>query len=102
MNLWYVVFIIGFIWWITYQINHHKKLGERNLDKRGYYRNGYGKLVHREVAYHNHYIEGFKRGKYILRFGEYDIHHIDENKLNNHPSNLQILTREEHKKIHGR
>ena len=31
-----------------------------------------------------------------------DVHHIDRNKLNNHPSSLQILTREEHKKVHGR
>ena len=31
---------------------------------------------------------------------EYDVHHIDENKLNNSPNNLMILTRSEHKKLH--
>ena len=30
----------------------------------------------------------------------YDVHHKDRNKLNNDPSNLQILTRSEHKKLH--
>ena len=40
---------------------------------------------------HTHY--GWKQG--------YDIHHIDENKLNNSLSNLIYLTRSEHIKIHG-
>lgn len=31
----------------------------------------------------------------------YDVHHIDGNKNNNDISNLQLLTREEHNKIHG-
>lgn len=29
-----------------------------------------------------------------------DVHHIDHNKLNNHPNNLIILTRDEHMKLH--
>ena len=29
-----------------------------------------------------------------------DVHHIDGNRENNHPSNLQLLTPEEHSKIH--
>lgn len=102
INWWVIVFVIGFVWWIIHQINHYKKLGERHLDENGYYRNGYNKLVHRDVAYHSHYISGYKEGKYKLRYREYDVHHVDRNKLNNHPDNLQILTREEHKKVHGR
>ena len=31
---------------------------------------------------------------------KYDVHHIDNNRLNNDPSNLLILTRSEHKKLH--
>lgn len=31
----------------------------------------------------------------------YQVHHIDENKLNNEISNLQILTALAHKRIHG-
>ena len=31
----------------------------------------------------------------------YDIHHIDGNKANNDISNLQLLTREEHKRLHA-
>ena len=31
----------------------------------------------------------------------YDVHHIDHNRLNNDLSNLQIMTRSEHSKLHG-
>lgn len=31
-----------------------------------------------------------------------EVHHIDDNKLNNHVSNLQWVTKEEHDKIHNR
>ena len=37
---------------------------------------------------------GYKKG--------FDIHHIDENKLNNSLSNLVYLTKSEHSKIHGK
>jgi len=30
----------------------------------------------------------------------HDIHHVDHNKLNNHPSNLRLLTASEHTKLH--
>ncbi len=33
---------------------------------------------------------------------QYDIHHIDLNKLNNNPSNLQYITKKEHLDIHNR
>ena len=32
---------------------------------------------------------------------DYDVHHIDHNKANNEPENLQLLAREEHKALHG-
>lgn len=86
--------IILVILWILY---HIKKLNEMHIDGRGYERDGYNKLVHRKVAWNNLY----DHNKHPKRFGEYDIHHIDRNKLNNHPSNLKILTRNEHKTEHG-
>ena len=43
-----------------------------------------------EWQVHTHY--GWKQG--------YDIHHLDENKMNNSLSNLVYLTRSEHAKIH--
>ena len=45
-----------------------------------------------EWQVHTHY--GWKQGM--------DIHHLDENKLNNSLSNLIYLTRSEHAKIHGK
>lgn len=36
--------------------------------------------------------------RYLKR--DLDVHHINENKLDNRPENLQILTRSEHKKLH--
>ncbi len=70
------------------------------IDKKGYVRDRYGQLVHRQVAYQQIYRR--HREKYNLRFREYDIHHKDENKRNNHVSNLKIVTRAEHDKIHGK
>ena len=32
----------------------------------------------------------------------YDVHHIDENKVNNDISNLQVMTKAEHKSLHNR
>ena len=77
---------------------HLKKKYSRHIDSRGYERDGYNNLIHRDIAYKQVY--DYPR-KHNRRFGDYDIHHIDRNKLNNHPSNLKILTRDEHKKEHG-
>jgi hypothetical protein len=103
MLLWFYLAITLFlIWlWIREVIKDIKKKNERNLDNRGYFRNGYNKLVHRDIAYNEIYKNGYANGEYKLRFGEYDIHHKDRNKQNNEVDNLQILTREEHKKIHN-
>lgn len=70
------------------------------IDKKGYkrYKNN-DRLIHRDIAYYKIYRKSF--GEYLKKFGEYDIHHKDGNKLNNTIKNLQILTRNEHKKKHG-
>lgn len=85
----------GVIWLI---IRHIKKTFTIYVDSRGYERNGYHKLIHRTVAFRELYDHP---NTHILRFGEYDVHHIDRNKKNNSPENLQILTREQHKVKHG-
>lgn len=30
-----------------------------------------------------------------------EVHHLDENKVNNHPENLLVLTQSQHQKLHG-
>lgn len=87
------VLILLFIrnsWWES------KNDAPHYIDHRGYERDGWGDLVHRAVAYHHHYLGG----NFELPFSMYDVHHKDRNKRNNNPDNLEILTREEHKKKH--
>ena len=68
------------------------------IDNKGYARYiKTDRLVHRDVAYK--YI--YNSMKYPLRFSDYQIHHKDGNKLNNHPSNLELVTRKEHEENHG-
>lgn len=40
-------------------------------------------------------------GKKYLK-PEYDVHHIDQNKLNNNPQNLLVLLKSEHRKLHNK
>jgi hypothetical protein len=65
------------------------------LDNRGYLRWRSDKvLCHRDIAFRELDHAG-------LYFSEYDVHHQNENKLDNNPENLQILTRERHQLAHG-
>ena len=56
------------------------------------YRKSGGRHVHRTIAEE-------KIGR-PLRPGEI-VHHIDHNRQNNHPSNLEVMTQAEHCKAHG-
>ena len=62
------------------------------VDKNGYLRfKDTNKLVHRWVI----------RKHGIRLRGYHQVHHIDGNKLNNDISNLQVITRGEHERIHN-
>ena len=68
------------------------------VDTNGYLRySDSNKLVHRYVALKKLY----NKDKYPLKFGEYQVHHVDRNKLNNDSSNLIICTRSQHEEFHG-
>lgn len=49
------------------------------------------------VLFHRH-IASLKVGRWLT--SDEHVHHIDENKLNNTPGNLEVLTIAEHNKIH--
>lgn len=69
---------------------------ETYIDPKGYRRFcDSNKSVHRWVAYK--YI--YKVNKYKLRFSNYQVHHIDGDKLNNNSDNLILLTNSQHNKI---
>lgn len=73
--------------------------GEFYIDEKGYKRyKKDGKLVHREIAFKEVYRKN--RNSYPRRFSEYDVHHMDENKLNNNPSNLVLKPRDTHDLTH--
>lgn len=65
-----------------------------NVQELGLHR---GRLIFKGVAVHQIQIwtnYGWRDGK------EWDIHHLDENPLNNHLSNLVFLSHSEHSKLH--
>ncbi len=77
------------------------------LNKNGYLEYNYtnkhenivkGDLVHRHVAYEQIYMPN--KSQYELPFRAYVVHHIDEDKFNNDPTNLQIMTKEDHEQLH--
>ena len=69
------------------------------IDKKGYFRfKDSENLVHRWVAYK--YIYKPNKKEYPFKFSEYQIHHINRNKLNNNVNNLKIVTLEEHEYYH--
>jgi len=70
-------------------LNLSKSLG-RHIDHLGYWRIGKNH-EHRIIM---EALMGRKLGSNEV------VHHIDENRLNNHPENLQMMTRAEHNRLH--
>jgi hypothetical protein len=94
-----VLFIIGFIVFITLLLNNYitnysnNNQGKTYIDENGYRRfSDSNKLVHRWVME--------KKIGRKLRQGEI-VHHINRNKLDNSPENLEVFAnQEEHEKHH--
>ena len=65
------------------------------IDPHGYLRwRDTNRLCHRDIAWKN----GLRGND---KFGNCDIHHVDGNKWNNDPLNLEVLVRAEHEIKHG-
>jgi len=92
------IILIFVLFWILKELLNYKIRNTLTLDSRGYLRNGFGRLIHRDIAYR--FLYNFPH-QHPLRFSEYQIHHKDLNKLNNAIENLEILTPQQHKKVHG-
>lgn len=78
-----------------HQINAAKKAALVNIAK---YR-GTGKGYIKEITKHQHRVVMEKMLGRKLRKGEI-VHHVDSDKQNNDPKNLQVMTQAEHAKLH--
>ena len=88
-------FFIGIVIITITSVINFMKTNKRYIDQNGYIRNGFNHLIHRNIAYKYDYVKGVNEGKYNLSFQNYLVDHLDGNKLNNHPRNLRLLTRDE-------
>lgn len=69
------------------------------INEYGYLKDGDHHSLHRKIAFHKIYRKN--RKKYPMRFREYEVHHVNLNKLDNYVRNLMIVTREEHEQLHN-
>jgi len=73
------------------------KIGAKvNIEK---YRGTGSKTYVKENGRHQHRVVMEKKLGRKLRKGEI-VHHVDHNKKNNHPDNLQVMTQGEHARLH--
>lgn len=82
-------------------LKHEKKCKKNKYkDNNGYSRGkiNHSDLIHRQIAYNFIYL---KYPQFFpMPFSKYEVHHKDGDKDNNDISNLQIVTKEEHRYIH--
>jgi hypothetical protein len=77
------------------------KVKQSFVNKKGYRIEKGAKFAsaHRKIAYQKIYLRN--RAKYPLPFERYDVHHINGNRQDNRPKNLELLTHEDHQMLHG-
>ena len=68
------------------------------IDNHGYLRDKHNRLIHRQIAFQQ--IFRPNRNKYSRPFSDYNVHHIDGNKLNNDIKNLEIILPNQHRDLH--
>ena len=74
---------------------------KRNPDGDGHINQGYQTFKINKKTIHEHRrVMEEHLGRKLLPFPKEVIHHIDGNKLNNHISNLMVMSASEHQKLH--
>lgn len=101
-------------WWLRRYIVNHKNRGKLGRDAAGYKTGiivdksrGYATIMRRHHKYADkrgrvylhRYLKELDLGHYITK--EYDVDHINEDKRDNSPENLQVLLRGDHTRRHN-
>ena len=101
-------------WWLRRYINNHKNRGKFGKDAAGYKTGitedksrGYATIIRRHHPYRDkrnrvylhRYLKELDLGYYITK--EYDVDHINGDKRDNSPENLQVLLKRDHTKRHN-
>lgn len=79
--------------------NIGKHSGENNPNWKGGFRLGHEYLRVTDGRFYHRIVMEEKLGRKLHAWE--NVHHIDENKFNNHPDNLEVLTNSEHRKLHA-
>jgi hypothetical protein len=98
----FLIPIFNRIYWIHRQTPYLSQPKEKlYVDQNGYFRTSTtDRLLHRDIAYKYHYLPN--RQNYPKGFGAYVVHHRDENKWHNDPSNLVLLEPAQHTWLHNK
>lgn len=95
---------------LCYMHYHRKRsngspfITKRNPDGEGHINNaGYKSFkINKNIVYEHREIVEKHLGRKLLKFPQEIVHHIDGNKLNNHISNLEVMSASEHTKLHSK